>query len=214
MSEKTVVYLHGFASSNQGEKAKFIREKCRKRDDFQFEAINFNPTPVDFRLMSITGMIHRLRQFLWDHQIQQPLLVGSSLGGLVSLQYASRYQVRKTLLLAPLLAYQSLGMSAEALSWWEEQGEIEIDHYAFPGKIELGYQFHRDGQSYQDMIPPEAPTLILHGRRDERVPVEDSRYYAEQYPSAVQLVEVDSDHRLGDQHEVIWDQITSFLLSG
>jgi pimeloyl-ACP methyl ester carboxylesterase len=63
------------------------------------------------------------------------------------------------------------------------------------------------------MIPPPGEIMILHGRSDERVPIEDSRYYAEKYPEQVQLIEVDSDHRLADQHSQIWDLVREYLLS-
>lgn len=212
MSAKTIVYLHGFASSDQGEKGKFLSENAPQLSGAEYLAVNFNPTPRDFRHLTITGMINRLRQFLLDHEVDKPLLIGSSLGGLVSLCYAAVYRVEKMLLLAPLLAYQSLQMTEEELSYWKQQGTVNIDHYAFAGKLPLGYQFHRDGLNYQEMVAPGAEAEIIHGRRDETVPIEDSRYYAGQHVEKVSLLEVESDHRLADQHEFIWGRINQFLL--
>lgn len=213
MKPMSHLYLHGFASSPQGEKAKFLRGKYQELEDQRFLAVNFNPTREDFQRMTITGMINRLRQYILDHELEGPHLIGSSLGGLISLRYAADYPTGKILLLAPLLAYQSLNMSDQALAMWEKQDTLEIDHYAFPGKIPLSYQFHGDGLNYQDMIQPPGEIMILHGRSDERVPIEDSRYYAEKYPEQVQLIEVDSDHRLADQHAQIWDLVQEFLLN-
>jgi len=213
MEPTSHLYLHGFASSNQGEKAKFLREKYQGLEDHRLLAINFNPTREDFRQMTVTGMINRLRQFILDRELKSPRLIGSSLGGLISLRYAAVYPVEKILLLAPLLAYQSLNMSDQALAMWEKQETIEIDHYAFPGKIPLDYRFHEDGLNYQEMIEPPAEIMILHGRKDERVPIEDSRFYAEKFPERVRLIEVDSDHRLADQHPQIWDLIRDYLVT-
>jgi len=213
MEDQTVIYLHGFASSSRGEKAQFLREKCQAVEDVRFLAVDFNPTPVDFREMTITGMINRLRQFIRDHQVERPLLIGSSLGGLVSVRYAALYPVEKILLLAPLLAYQSLSMEEDALSLWEARGTIEIDHFAFPGKLPLKYAFHLDALQYEEMIEPDNDLLIIHGRKDERVPIEDSRFYAEKYSSRVTLQEVLSDHRLADQHDLIWDQVVDYLIT-
>lgn len=211
MEKSAVVYLHGFASSDRGEKGRYFQDKAQDINDFHYLAVNFNPTPRDFRFLSITGMINRVRQFLLDHQVNEPLLIGSSLGGLVSLRYAELYPVRRMLLLAPLLAYQSLSMNEKELSSWKRKGTVEIDHYAFAGKLPLAYRFHQDALQYTEMVEPRAATQIIHGRWDETVPIEDSRYYAEKYSQQVSLLEVDSDHRLADQHDLIWEQVLEFL---
>lgn len=212
MTERAVIFLHGFASSNQGQKAKHLREAFQQVDSSTLWAINFNPTPLDFEHMTITGMINRLRQFVLERDLEQVHLIGSSMGALVALHYGRIYSVERNLLVAPLLYYQSLGMSDEVVSWWEKRGTVEIDHYAFPGQLPLAYTFHVDGLQYEDVIPPPAPTQIIHGWNDEQVAIEDSRFYAEKYPRLVDLKEVDSDHRLADQLDVIWNAVESFLL--
>jgi len=213
MTERTVLFLHGFASSDQGEKAVFLGDKFQELEGIRYYAINFNPTPGDFEHMTITGMVNRLRQFILDREVNEVDFIGSSMGALVALHYGRVFGVRRLLLAAPLLYYQSLGMSDQVLSWWEKRGTVEIDHYAFAGQLPLQYDFHLDGQRYEDMIEPPAPTAILHGWNDEQVPIEDSRYYAEQYPDLVHLKEVNADHRLRDQLEVLWGMVETFLLT-
>ena len=60
MNRKHLIFLHGFASSGQGAKAQFLRQKCYALPDVEFHAIDFNPTPRDFEFMTVTGMINRL----------------------------------------------------------------------------------------------------------------------------------------------------------
>lgn len=213
MSEDGIIFLHGFASSNRGEKARFLDEKFSTLESPPYYAINFNPTAQDFTHLTITGMVNRLRQFLLDRELQQVSLIGSSMGALVALQYASIYKVQRMLFAAPLLYYQSLGMSEEVVSWWRDRGTVDIDHYAFPGQLPLRYDFHVDGQRYEEILEPPTEIWIIHGWKDEQVPIEDSRFYAEKYPERVSLQEVKSDHRLGDQLERIWSAVESFLLS-
>jgi pimeloyl-ACP methyl ester carboxylesterase len=212
MSDKSNLFLHGFASSSRGEKARFLKDKFTELEGTPFFALDFNPTPVDFEHMTITGMINRLRQFCFDHELEKVNLIGSSMGALVALQYAALYPVERLLLVAPLLYYQSLSMSDQVLSWWEKRGTIDIDHYAFPGQLPLRYDFHVDGQRYDEISAPAAHILIIHGWRDEQVPIEDSRFFVEKYSDWVELREVKSDHRLGDQLEFIWENVESFLL--
>lgn len=213
MKVETVVFLHGFASSNQGEKAKFLRDKFAELNSPSFFAINFNPTALDFEHMTITGMVDRLRQFLLDRELGEIGLIGSSMGALIALHYAQRYGCNRLLLAAPLLYYQSLGMSDQVLSWWEKRGTVDIDHYAFAGQLPLRYEFHLDGQRYEEIIDPPGEVLLIHGWKDDQVPIEDSRFYAEKYPDRVTLQEVNSDHRLSDQLDFLWTSVESFLLS-
>ena len=214
MEPDSILFLHGFASSSKGEKGTFLGEKFTGVEEITFHAVDFNPTPTDFKQMTVTGMINRLRQFVLDRDLGEVSLIGSSLGALVALHYGRWYPVRRLLLLAPLLYYQSLSMSDDDLSLWEERATIDIDHYAFPGKLPLLYDFHLDGQRYDEIVDPPAETLVIHGWQDEIVPVEDSRFFAEKYEGRVELREVKSDHRLGDQLDVIWESVESFLLNG
>jgi len=213
MEPDSILFLHGFASSSKGEKGTFFGEKFSGVEGITFQAVDFNPTPTDFKHMTVTGMINRLRQFVLDRDLGEVSLIGSSLGALVALHYGRWYPVNRFLLLAPLLYYQSLSMSDDALSLWEERGTIDIDHYAFPGKLPLSYGFHLDGKRYDEIVDPPAETLVIHGWQDEIVPVEDSRFFAEKYEEQVELREVKSDHRLGDQLDVIWESVESFLLN-
>lgn len=54
----------------------------------------------------------------------------------------------------------------------------------------------------------QIPTLILHGNKDDIVPIEVSRDFAKQKQD-VQLIEVDSNHSL-DVHEELWKNIETF----
>ncbi len=213
MTERTIVFLHGFASSARSSKVEYLEPRLASSSTARFLAVDFNPTPRDFEFMTVSGMIDRLRQFLVDRGLEPVSLIGSSLGALVALHYAHRYGVQRLLLLAPLLAYRSLSMVDGMLAQWSEQGTIQFEHYAFPHLLPLRYAFHVDGLRYAGRIAPPAPTLIVHGRADEKIPIDHSRDYAAAHADVVQLVEVDSDHRLNDQLPLIWEYVQSFLLS-
>ena len=98
------------------------------------------------------------------------------------------------------------------LQQWQREGTINIAHYAFEQGPPLRYDYHLDGLRFLEPVSPPAPVLIIHGRNDEVVPVENSRRYAATYPDNTRLVEVDSDHRLNDQLDLIWEHVQSFLL--
>jgi pimeloyl-ACP methyl ester carboxylesterase len=213
MDKKTVLYLHGFASSGQGTKAQYFRSRLEPLLQVTFHTIEFNPTPKDFEYMTITGMINRLRQYLLGQQLVKISFIGSSLGALVGLRYAHRFGgVERMLLLAPALTYLAGKYTEPELQQWQRKDTFNVAHYAFEQEVPLRYDYHLDGLRYLQPVPPPAPMLIIHGRNDEVVPIENSRKPVASHPDQIQLVEVDSDHRLNDQLDLIWEHARSFLL--
>ncbi len=102
-----LIYLHGFASSAGGRKPDYLRHRLADWPNVSFHALDFSPTPLDFEYLTITGMINRLRQYILDWELTNFSLIGSSMGGLVALNYAHRFPgVNRLLLLSP--AYLSL----------------------------------------------------------------------------------------------------------
>jgi hypothetical protein len=213
MNGKAILYLHGFLSSAQSAKARYLEEQLASFPEVAFHAIDFNPSPEDFTYMTITGRIARLRQYVLDHQLEGMRFVGSSLGGLIALHYAHRFGgVERMLLLAPALTWLSNAVSEADRIQWEKAGAAPIRHPAFAQEVPLRYDIQRDGHRYQDPVPPAAPTTIIHGVDDETVPVDDSRSYASAHPGDVHLVEVSATHDLNDHLDRIWEHVQSFLL--
>ncbi len=209
-NKPTVIYLHGFASSANNSKAEWLRQKNEEEEFVDFYPFDFNPTPADFSSLTVTGMINRLRQFILSENIGQPLLVGSSLGGLVALHYARMFGGVKTLLLlAPALRFYSEHYDQKSA---KRDEFIPVFHYAFNQEIPLLKTYFLDGQNYEEIIPPPVKTVILHGKQDEVVPFEDSKAYAALYPEQVKLTGLVTNHRMSDQVDVIWDWIKKLSL--
>jgi len=212
---ETILYLHGFLSSARSRKASFLRERLAAQPAVTYHAVDFNPTPRDFRYMTTTGHINRLRQFVLDQGLSDMGFVGSSFGGLVAVHYAHRFgSVSRMVLLAPVLVWLRWGLSDQELQQWQQAGAAPVHHPAFGREVSLRYDLHLDGLRYTEPPPPAAPTLIIHGRQDPTVPIAHSRAYAADYPNLVRLVEVDADHDLNPHLELIWDMVQAFVLDG
>jgi len=213
MEQKTILHLHGFASSGQSTKARFFREKLKAFPQVEFHAIDFNPTPADFEYVTTTGQINRLRQYVLDHDLGNISIIGSSYGGLIALHYAHRFGgVEKMLLLAPGLTWLSGGLSEKELEQWEKAGAAPVFHHAFEQEIPVRYDLQVDGLRYLEPVPPATPITIIHGHNDKTVPIEPSRAYAADFPHSVRLIEVEADHDLNGHLDFIWGHVESFLL--
>jgi hypothetical protein len=141
-------------------------------------------------------------------------LIGSSWGGWVAARWAELHpdRMQRLVLLCPgfdlATRWPSL-VGDEKMREWQAQGDLPfVDvsgnmvpvHYAFYEELTRGPAFP---------VSP-CPTLILHGTRDDVVPVETSRRYAAAHPN-VQLIELDDDHALLHSLERVVSEVRRFL---
>ena len=213
MITRNIINLHGFGSPGglRNAKAQLFDRHFKPYPKIAFHSIDFTPTAKDFEFHTITGMIDRLRQYILDFNLNPVSLIGSSQGAIVALNYAHRFgNVERLLLLAPEIFYIAHDDADELLEW-KKNKSAPVFHYGFGEELPLNYGHHQDGLRYRSAPPPPAPIMIIHGLSDEVIPISHSRLYAGRYPKLVQLIEVDDNHRLGNQSEFIWEQTISFF---
>jgi len=205
------VYLHGFGSSPQSGKAKYLAGKFQELG-LQLDVPDLNLG--NFSQMTISGVLAHLQ----STYNEPSAVIGSSLGGFIGLLWAQHSPVvEKLLLLAPAITFPKAiaeWLGAEAIQQWQELGYREFWHYEAQRPVPLSYEFLRDAQSCADQqFDRVVPTVILHGRRDEVVPVQVSENFAQARPH-VHLHLVDSDHSLGDSPTLnyLWQLVTQHML--
>jgi uncharacterized protein len=206
----TFIYLHGFASSPESAKAVYLRDRFAAQQ-ISLEVPDLNQG--DFSHLTIARQIAQVEALL-------PLdgtpvtLIGSSLGGLTSAWLAEKQaQVQRLVLLAPafgFLTHWLPELGEEQLRQWQTSGYLPIYHYGEERSLPLHYKFVEDAHQYQEtQLSRPVPTLILHGRGDEVIPITASRAYSRVRPW-VQLIELDSDHGLRNVMPSIWEAIRTF----
>jgi pimeloyl-ACP methyl ester carboxylesterase len=210
------IYLHGFASSPESAKARDLLDRFHAFG-LDLKVPDFNQS--GFTQLTLTRQIQQVEGLLpLQNTAEQPpvTLIGSSLGGLTAAWVAERNpQVVKLLLLAPafdFLAHWVPRLGQDQLDHWRQDGLLPVFHYREQQMLPLHYGFLTDAEQYRDdQLRRPVDTLILHGRHDEIIPFQSSQTYAAARPW-VQLVELDSDHALGNVHGEIWEAITAFCL--
>ncbi|MDB9516580.1 alpha/beta fold hydrolase [Roseofilum reptotaenium CS-1145] len=209
--EALYLYLHGFASSPQSLKSLAIAQKFSDRQiTLQVPDLNQG----DFSHLTLTRQLQQVGE-LFPASETPVYIIGSSFGGLTATWLAERYpQVQALVLLAPAFEFYTYWMTQLTESErqeWQKRGYWPIYHYGQKRSLSLHYRFISDLRQYSSSSLTRAvPTLIFHGLHDEVIPLKVSRDYAENRPW-VNLIELESDHSLGDQLPEIWQGIRDFL---
>ena len=205
------IYLHGFASSPRSTKARDLYSR--------FQAIGI-PLIVpdlnqnDFSHLTLTRQLKQVAAEL-PKSSTPATLIGSSFGGLTAAWLAEQHpQIKQLVLLAPafqFMAHWLPRLGEEQLQHWQAEKYLSVYHYGEERKLPLHYEFVADALRYrEEKLQRPIPALILHGQQDDVIPIQASRDYAAQRPW-VTLVELNSDHALGNVQTEIWAAIQSFL---
>ncbi|HXC17663.1 MAG TPA: YqiA/YcfP family alpha/beta fold hydrolase [Holophagaceae bacterium] len=189
-----LVYLHGFSSAPGGSKGSFCRRWAEARG-IPFHAPDLNLP--SFESLTVTAQVEAVESLLWTLP-DPPVLVGSSLGGFIAAAVAYRgARIRSLLLLAPAIGFAARRMASPAWAGYRETGEAQVYHYGQQRMLRLGSALREDLPDWRGDAAWRiaVPTILLHGRRDESVPLSESEAFAARNPSAILHI-LDDDHGL------------------
>ncbi|WP_398345519.1 YqiA/YcfP family alpha/beta fold hydrolase [[Scytonema hofmanni] UTEX B 1581] len=205
------IYLHGFASSPNSAKARDISSRFAQiHTTLKIPDLNLG----DFSHLTITRQLKQVAAE-FPPNAAPVTLIGSSLGGLTAAHLGQQYlQVQRIVLLAPAFGFLSHWLPSlgdEKLQRWQQEKYLEVYHYGEKLSLPLHYDFVTDAAQYQEQyLQRPIPTLILHGKDDEVIPIQASRDFACLRPW-VELIELDSNHALGNVTSEIWQAIRLYL---
>ncbi|MBD0337529.1 MAG: alpha/beta fold hydrolase [Cyanobacteria bacterium Co-bin13] len=207
------IYLHGFASGPQSMKAQTLQ--------LHFQTLGLtlavpDLNQGDFAHLTLSRQIQQVKALISPNR--PTVLIGSSFGGLTAAWLAEqpelRGQIERLVLMAPAFRFLEQWLPRlgdDQHQRWQRQGTLPVYHYGEQRQIPLHYSFITDAQTYDEhLLHQPIPTLILHGRQDEVISIQASRDYAAQRPW-VKLIELESDHALGNVQTEIWQAIQQFL---
>lgn len=212
MSARRYAYLHGFASSPRSVKGLALQRAFATRGLALARPDLNRPS---FALLDHDAMLAALDEMDARDAGGPPWrLVGSSLGGWLAARWAELHPARvdRLVLLCPAFALSarwSAMLGADQMARWEREGALAWpDARREPVAVHWG--FFEGAHRHPAMPEVPCPTTILHGLRDELVPIELSRGYAAARPH-VRLVELDDDHALTDSIDrVVAEVLRSF----
>lgn len=215
-----VLYLHGFGSSQAGDKAEFFRARCVELGvpfvSFDFQGHGESGGSVrDLTVARCLRDVQRVRQYAEGLFETPPVLMGSSMGGLVGLWHATTSKAVAGAFVAPALgldeSFPAL-IGSEGMERWEESGILPITNEL--GTFDLGWEFVEDLRSrrLEDLQQRHRlPTIIFQGQQDDRVSWQRVKKFADAVPETTRLVLFpDGGHRLIEKRHEIWTAIVQF----
>lgn len=217
-----IFYLHGFASSPSSTKAKFF-ERHLAEHGVTLHCPDLNAP--DFETLTITRMMSQVQQAILALPPAPTVLIGSSLGGRLAIEIASRWAKRcaggdagliaqhaidRVVLLAPAFDFPQ-GIDDEGAARWKESGRMEVYHHGEQRARHVHYGFYEDAARYDPFASYlDFPILIFQGRRDESVDPLSVEAFARSRPN-VTLRMLDDDHQMLGSLDLIWRETAAFL---
>jgi pimeloyl-ACP methyl ester carboxylesterase len=209
------IYLHGFASSPQSQKATAFTKR--------FAELGLPLTVPDleggdFKHLTISRQIRIIEKTLDTFPAAPFALIGSSMGGyLAALTSQIRSDVKGAYLMCPGFNFVRRWRSTLSSEIQQESGAglIEVFNYRYNKSMELDLGIFDDAEKWQEVkYEKPVPTRIVHGIHDDTVDIEESRNFALNHPWA-SLKEVDSDHELLSQLDwILYDCLDFFSVQG
>jgi len=218
------LYLHGFGSTQSGEKAEFFRARAL--------AAGFGFCSFDFQGHGLSGGemagltltrnlddLARVHAYLRERGCGRLILLGSSMGGGTALWYSALHPEE---IVAGLHIAPALEMEKGLLAWagpkrariWEETGTIPFKNDLVA--CDLGWALIEDLRAHPTetlLARYRTPALLLQGRLDTTVSWKSVLDFAT--GCAFREIDLhlfaDGDHRLTDRKHRLWNLMVEFL---
>jgi uncharacterized protein len=160
---KSIVYLHGFASSPRGRKVNALAEELGP-EGFEIVAPDLNAP--SFERLSFEAMTKTAEQEI--ERRRPAVVVGSSLGALVALQASRQSKGVPLVLIAP-----ALGFGRRWIEKLAPGDPVMFFHFDQERELPIHRRFFDEMAALTvDRNPPEALVTVIMGAKDESVPYE------------------------------------------
>jgi len=219
-TSKTIIYVPGFQSGKDGTKASHLRQFCLDND---FSFIRYDPSAVgesggSRETVEFGDWVENAGTVLSTLGSDDNILVGSSMGGWISLWLASQEKfaskISGLVLIAPALnfirphyeeVYRNLPLEKRARL---DQGEVVHINSGEYQDLPVRKCFAEESVQYElepcEDIKVQSPVTILHGVRDQSVPYQNSIQIMNSLVTEdVQLIfSKNADHHFSDSNSL------------
>jgi dipeptidyl aminopeptidase/acylaminoacyl peptidase len=224
--EKPIIILcHGFSTSKEGRTYVRLEEILNDKgiSTFRFDFFGHGESEGKFEEITTLEAVDDIQnaiRFLKESGYKKIGLIGSSFGGMASIIEAGKTSDLYALALkSPVSDYLGLlhtRIDRQEIKKWKEKGMIDIT--GVEGEThKIGYSFYEEAEkikAYEAAQKIKIPTLIVHGDKDETVPIEQSKKTASLIENCRLEIIDGGDHRYSkpEHFEKMLDLISDFIL--
>jgi pimeloyl-ACP methyl ester carboxylesterase len=221
--DQVVIYVHGFASHQRGEKALYFKERFLARGDayLTFDLRGHGASSGTMADLTVTRALADVEVMLgWaKERFARIVVIGSSFGGQLAAWAASRapHQIAANLLIAPAFSFYEnrvRDLGPDGLSRLRAEGYTVVRNEWVTTTIGCGLVDDAEGYKLDRLLAEyQTPTLILHGTEDDTVPLSGTVDFVRRSKARpLELVAIaGGDHRLTHHKAVLFDHMVGFL---
>lgn len=221
------ILVHGYRSDRKNSKATKLAKKLPEKG-IAFLTIDLSgrgESEGKFENSTVTQYIDDLKSTI-DHVATLDMInkkkisvIGSSLGGLISLQeIINDKRVKALVLMSPVSCFpwkKTGNFSYDKIKEWKQKGYLHTEPARF-GKLKINYTFYEDGTQYGDISVYKQisiPVLIIHGTADESVNIEASRKLKQQIKKSkiIEMEGTDHPYSKPEDHDRLINETAKFL---
>jgi pimeloyl-ACP methyl ester carboxylesterase len=221
--DTVVVYIHGFASNQRGEKAAYFGERFVARGDayLTFDLRGHGASSGTMEELTVTRALADVEAMLaWARErFGRLVVIGSSFGGQLAAWASARNPkaITANLLIAPAFSFYEnrvRDFGPEGMARLRAEGYALVQNEWITATIGRDLVEDAEGYGLERLLPAyRTPTLILHGTEDSTVPLAGSIEFARRSAARpLELVAIaGGDHRLTEHKTTLFDYMENFM---
>lgn len=184
--KQSVVLLHGWGQNI--EMMKPIGNVLTDKDVIIIDLPGHGKSKEPDKVLLLDDIVEMIHDLLDELKVENPVLIGHSFGGKLALLYASKYKVKKLVLLASPFERKQNPNSLKVKLLKKAKSLPGMDKVAEFAKKHMGSEDYRNASPImrdimvkhvntditEEVKKIKCPTIIIWGTNDKAVPIEDA----------------------------------------